>query len=967
MERKKLLDKINYYAKFSPDAIAIETIDKKLTYLEFKNQMNILFEGIREYCSNFSNNIIGVRITDKFNVIPLMFALLKAGKTILPLPNEIPDEKLVSILKEIQPDFLISDMDITLEKVRVIQYRNLFNTKKPKMEFKVPKENNVALLLLTSGTTGFPKGCLLEDKQIIGRVFQLQKLFGTKKDVILFSSNYSFDVSYSEIFAWPILGGRLVVMDGKDKFDTIPKYIKKFGITQLSISPSALLNIVREINSITNLSLRHIFVAGEKFPTRLALLFNNFTNRKYQVWNMYGPTEASIYTSFFNINQFQKNYSSVPIGEPLPGMDIKIFERENNKLCNTGEEGEILLAGNGIFSGYYGKNELTKNKQVEISGQVYYRTGDLGYFKDNLFWIKGRIDNQLKVNGMRIESEEIENAILQSNNAVENAIIRLKSYKSKKILTLFYTSNHDIDVPSLMDTLRKKIEESFIPKLFVKLPYFKLNKNGKIDEEFLAEYFILKIEGNNISGFESNNVFHEKLKLIWESVLGVPLLKNNDNFFQRGGDSLDSINLILEIESEFGIKLADSFLARFQTFDNILNYILEAEDKENKSILLSNKQFEMHRNSRNIKSTFPFFVRQEIYARKKVDILLEHSIEIQNTNLETICFVINSLKQQQQLLNCEIDITRKRFIEYEFIPISMKDVKVAKNKAERTLYINEMRINMERKNILFDFFVFRNNSNLLEIVFLFSHYIADGSTLNRFDKLFFDCLNGSHSTKKYDYQTLIEDVRNNNSEFELQKLLESPYYQSIKKNSDYVNSKFKYRSQSDLQIIAIGSTDLNLLFNKIAVEISNKIGENNLVFHILKSGLEYNGKDYKNTIADTHNSIYVPYNVKEENKLYTKSEEYYRSIYLEQQWHLDYLIFSDKYLNTKDLDVFRKVPFSINFIGQVRGSQVNQILKELQNMRNKLSNLQENRARVTCFTTDSLGYIVFLNGFGYEQ
>lgn len=965
MERKVLLDKIDYYAKSTPDAIALEAINKKLTYLEFKNQIDIISEGVRVCSDGFGNNIIGIRMTDKFNVIPLIYALLQAGKTILPLPKEIPDEKVELILNEIRPEFLISDMDLTLTQNKVVKYRDLFKIKKIETKFKASEKNSVTLLLMTSGTTGIPKGCVLEDKQIISRVFQLQKLFGDRKDVILFSSNYSFDVSYSEIFAWPIFGGKLVVMGETDKFDTIPSYIQEFGVTQLSISPSALLNIASEINSISNLSLKHIFVAGEKFPTRLALLFNNFTKRKFQVWNMYGPTEASIYTSFFNISQLKKESTSVPIGEPLPNMDIKIFNIENNRLCNADEEGEILLAGEGIFSGYYEQYELTKKKQIEISGQIYYRTGDLGYFSDGLFWIKGRIDNQLKVNGMRIESEEIEDTILQSDNTIENVIIRLKSYKSKEILTMFYTSCHDVDIPFLIDKLGEKIEKSFIPKLFVKLPYFKLNKNGKIDEEFLTKYFILQIEGKNYYEYGNNEVFYEKLKSIWESVLGVPLLKRSDNFFQRGGDSLDSINLILELESEFGIKLADSVLAQFQTFDKILNYILDIETEVDKSVLLRNKQ-KKHKNSRKIKSIFPFFVRQEIYARKKVDILLEHSIEMQNTSLETVCFTINSLKQQQQLLNCEIDIKSKKFIEYEFIPISVKDIRVARNKAERSYYIDEIRINMEQKNILFDFFVFSKNSNLIEIVFFFSHYIADGATLNRFDKLFFDCLNGRHFGGIHTYQTLIKDVCSNNTELELQKLLESPYYQSIKETSNLVNSNFKYIPQSDLQIIIVDSLDLDYLFDRIAIEISNRIGEDNLIFHILKNGLEYNGKDYRNIIADTHNSVYVNYNVKEENKLYTKSEEYYKNIYLEQLWYLDYLIFSDKYINENSLDVFRRVPFNINFIGQIRGSRVNEILEGLQNMKDKLSNLQENRARVTCFTTESLGYIVFLNGFGYE-
>ena len=152
--------------------------------------------------------------------------------------------------------------------------------------------------------------------------------------------------------------------------------------------------------------MRHIFVAGEKFPTRLATLFNSF-DKEYQIWNMYGPTEASIYVSFYNIDNFKKDMRSVPIGQQLSGVDIKIVNPETGKICEDNEEGEILLSGKGIFNGYYNQEKLTRSKEIEILGKTYYRTGDLGILA-RLYWINGRIDNQLKVNGMRIEAEEIE-------------------------------------------------------------------------------------------------------------------------------------------------------------------------------------------------------------------------------------------------------------------------------------------------------------------------------------------------------------------------------------------------------------------------------------------------------------------------------------------------------------------------------------------------------------------------------
>ncbi len=946
-----------------------------MTYLEFKSEIEKLSKAIIRKEDKSNNKIVGIRMADKLDVIFLIYALLKAGRTILPLPPEIPDEKVKSILQTIKPDYLISDYDIKNIGYEVISYKELIDC--VDCDFECLSNdidaNNTALLLMTSGTTGAPKGCLLGDEQIIGRVFQLQEKFGDENDVILFSTNYSFDVSYSEIFAWPIYGGKLVIMDDGDKFDSIPAYIEQFGITQLSISPSALINIAKNINEVKNITLRHIFVAGEKFPTRLATLFNSF-DKEYQIWNMYGPTEASIYVSFYNIDNFKKDMRSVPIGQQLSGVDIKIVNPETGKICEDNEEGEILLSGKGIFNGYYNQEKLTRSKEIEILGKTYYRTGDLGYFSKGFYWINGRIDNQLKVNGMRIEAEEIENIILKSNPFLERAIIRLEEYNSKKILTLFFTSTQDVDVNYLVQSIDTKLEKAFIPKLFVQLPVVRLNKNGKVDEEYLLEKFILSVKGKTPMNQEENSKTYRQLVGVWESVLGVPLLKKEDNFFLRGGDSLDSTKFILEVEDKFGVILNDSFLAQHQTFEKIFQYFSKLNDTKkninNVECCKNKKDCSLKKEtvSRKIKNTFPFFVRQEIYSRKKFNMLLEHSVDIPNVDLESVVIAINKLKESQQLLNCDIDLKSRKFIEYDFKPIRIDEIFYTSNPAEKNFYLDKMKSEMIRNNNLFSFFVFQKNSTSLELVCLFSHYIADGSTLNRFDKLFFDCLEKSSSPIVVNsYQTLIEEVIANNTFSDMQQLLKSQYFLSLKETVDLSCSKFNYIEQSDLEIIVVKTSDLDVLFDSIALEVSKRTGIMDLAFHILKNGLEYNGKNYKDTIADTHNSIYVEFNVDNEKKLYSKSEEEYKKVYIDKKWHLDYLIFSEKYIDNKAMEFFRKVPFNINYIGHFKSNYVGELLSSLYSVKENVSKLQEKRARVTCFTTEELGYIVLLNGFGYDK
>lgn len=572
--RELLLNNLIEASKIK-DKVAIYNKDQNITYSELYRRVSIISENIIN-THGTTNEVFGIRMADTLNAFTLILALIFSNKTILPLPMEIPDDKAEKIIDDIKPIGVFYDDYSDNNSINFNDYMQNTNGKVKQVEYS--NESNF-IIIMTSGTTGTPKGCCLKDGAFLGRISDLHSKFGfTDSDNFLFSSNYSFDVSYTQILTWLFGKGSITIQKKADNFRNIPEYVRLFNVTHLALSPAVLKNIYNTLVENSS-SIKEVFVAGERFPKIIAEKYiDNPAN--FNLWNMYGPTEFSIYATYFNIKDYNKEDYGVPIGRGLPGVDVKLLDSSDNLITEPGVEGQILLGGAGLFSEYINNKKKTKDSLITINGKQYYKSGDIGSFINDKLYFHGRIDKQLKINGIRVESEEIEKVILERCSKVDNVVVTLLEYESKKRLVAFIVlkdKKEKIGVSYLTKSISKYIESYFIPKVIITLDEIPLNKNGKVDIKQLTDLYYSSKKAEQKSSLEI--ILLEKpigkLIQIWQDVLNTKIDNiEKANFFDLGADSIDVIVLIGEIEEKFKVNLKVEDIYKNPLLRNMIDVIL---------------------------------------------------------------------------------------------------------------------------------------------------------------------------------------------------------------------------------------------------------------------------------------------------------------------------------------------------------------------------------------------------------
>lgn len=601
MNREFLIKKLEEHTRLNPMKIAVKLKDTELTYQQFNQVTNHVARKLLLKTEG-KNVIIPLRTRDPLNTLISIFGIVKAGAAWLPLAKEITRAKCQDILSEIETNFFITDFETETFDKEIIELNSLVSQLDFETECKVDYNNyidsNVAYILYTSGTTGKPKGCLIEDQSLIQKLLTLYQTFPfTETDNYLFSTNYSFDVSITEIFGWVFGGGTITLYDSTISSIELPKYIFEKEVTHVAFSPSFIKLFFKNQEQYFR-NVKYMFIAGEKFPIDLAKRVSEAA-LDMQVFNLYGPTETSIYATYFNINELSDESLTVPIGYALDDTDIKICK--DNQFLPYGEIGEILIGGEGLAREYYKRSKLTDEKFSFIDNNRYYKSGDLGYIQNGQIFYLGRKDSQIKINGIRVEAEEIE-ITLKKTMPIEDAIVRLENYEGKNFLTAYIKTPFYLDFFAYTPMLKEVIEPYFIPKMYISIKDFPLNKNNKVDFDKLRAKFIEQFKEDDKGTIDFSNQVQSTLAKIWGTILKSDI-KFEDNFFFIGGDSLDSVALILEVEEAFGIVLSNEDIIYHSIFSKMANLI---SDKMN---AINSKIFDEY--WANTELTFSFDIKEE--------------------------------------------------------------------------------------------------------------------------------------------------------------------------------------------------------------------------------------------------------------------------------------------------------------------------------------------------------------------
>lgn len=529
-----------------PSRIALITNDEKISYGEINQKANKLAYYLRVNYTVQPDDIVALKIERNEWMLISILGILKSGAAYVPVDPAYPADRISYILDDSKCKLMIDELE--LEKFIADQDNYSASDPSP-----VNKPEHLMYVLYTSGSTGHPKGVMLEHRNVVACFENLKHRFGiTEKSVFGSATNYTFDISVLELLGTLSLGAKVALINTLDASE-IFELIKNHKIDVLQLTPSRL-NLLLEVDKKQNMlhTLKTILVGGE------ALMVQQYEYLKGLVttrtFNGYGPTETAIYSTALEIG----NSVRVSIGRPLLNETVLILD---NQLCiqPIGLPGEICIAGAGVARGYLNKPDLTAEKFIPHPFQEnerLYKTGDIGrWLPDGTIEYIGRIDQQVKLRGYRIEPGEIEN-VLQLHPSVLSAVVAVKEDASgEKILAAYIVADQEPDLASLKRFLSTKVPAFMLPDVFVVLDKMPLNASGKIDRKSLPD---VKVSGTVIKKeyLAPRNETEQKLAQIWEQLLNIEKAGIKDDFFDLGGHSLKATRLVNSLQREFGLKVS---------------------------------------------------------------------------------------------------------------------------------------------------------------------------------------------------------------------------------------------------------------------------------------------------------------------------------------------------------------------------------------------------------------------------
>lgn len=566
----------------SPDKIAIisENNQNFWTYKEMNNKANQLAWRLKEY--GVKNNSIICVIDDRsFNLVVGIYSILKAGGTYIPIDPEY-SSRINFILKDSQPHIILTNIhlkqQISFDKDFVFSDELIQASESTEKENPNVNDdaNSLAYIIYTSGTTGHPKGVGIRHRNAVNYIAWAAKVYLNNERLNFpFYTSISFDFTVTTLFVPLITGNSIVIYPADKKEFLIERIIEDPIVGVLKLTP-AQINLMR-MNNIQGRasSVKKFILGGEDLPLSLAEYLHCNFSEDIEIFNEYGPTEATVGCMTYKFNPDKIYRNSIPIGVPTENVQIYILNEELQPIP-IGVIGELYISGEGLARGYLNNPEATAKKILSNpfrNGQFLYKTGDLARFlSDGNIGFLGRIDDQVNLRGFRIELGEIKSQLLK-HKEINDAIVVLKEFKeNEKVLCAYFISEVKIEPSELKNYLSGKLPDYMIPGFFIPVEEIPLNANGKINKKFLPEPII---ESRTPYAAPRNEV-ETKLTELWQQIFDIKRVGINDNFFEMGGDSIKAIQLSSRLK-QHRLELKVSDLFKYPTISQVINFVKRSD------------------------------------------------------------------------------------------------------------------------------------------------------------------------------------------------------------------------------------------------------------------------------------------------------------------------------------------------------------------------------------------------------
>ncbi|MCB2376593.1 amino acid adenylation domain-containing protein, partial [Hymenobacter sp. BT635] len=554
----------------TPAQIAVVFDGQQLSYAELNSQVNQLAnyfraQGIGEGAK------VAFCLNRPLEALTSLLATLKIGGAYVPLDPQFPEARKAFMLEDSQALLLVTDAanQAAFHAQRLpllaIDAPNAAWRQQPATPVAAALQPaDVAYLIYTSGSTGQPKGVMVTHRNLVDYLRGLQAKTGIEAgESFGLLSTLAADLGNTVLFGALLTGGTLHMFAKEALTDSegLLSYFAAHAIGTIKIVPSHWKAL--QTNRVL-LPTKRIIFGGEELTGDIVERIEQAAGQAVEIYNHYGPTETTIGKLMHRVD-FTRNYRRVPIGEPFSNTKVYVVD-QHRSLCPYGVPGELLIGGEGVAQGYFGRPDLTAERFIAdpFGGQgLVYRTGDLvTWSAEGSITFLGRIDQQIKIRGYRIELGEIENTLKGMAGIQQAVLVAYENIPGEKELVGYFVGEEKTDPADLRRYLLERLPEFMVPLLFIQLKEIPLTPNGKINRQALPnpqtyadqqpkEYVAPRTETE------------EKLVKIWQKILGKEAVGVTDNFFTNGGHSLNGILMLTKVHQQFGVRV--DVLTLFET------------------------------------------------------------------------------------------------------------------------------------------------------------------------------------------------------------------------------------------------------------------------------------------------------------------------------------------------------------------------------------------------------------------
>ncbi|MET0646190.1 MAG: amino acid adenylation domain-containing protein [Pyrinomonadaceae bacterium] len=557
------------HAERTPDAVAVVYEDEELSYDELNRRANRLAHYLKRLGAG-PQVLVGICVERSVEMIVGLLGILKAGATYVPLDPTYPSERLAFMVEDSRTPILLTQERLVpilpAQGTRVVCLDadwHLIAQEGAENPSTAVTPENLAYVIYTSGSTGRPKGVMVCHRAVVHLFHALQPRIGfDARDVWTVVHSYAFDFSVWEIWGALLHGGRLVIVPSWVARTPSAFYelLRTQRVTVLNQTPSAFAQLIGEREESDwdsgELALKVVVLGGDTLPQDLLTKMGRGST---PVWNFYGPTEATVWTT---LQELDRADGVVSVGRPMADTQVYILDRRQQPVP-VGVAGELYIGGDNLSHGYLNRPTLTAEKFIThpFSGKAgarLYRTGDLTrYLSDGRIEFLGRIDHQVKIRGFRIELGEVEAALTTHPSVDECVVVAREDMAGDKRLVAYVVcgAEEEDGAARWREHLRERLPEYMLPSVFVRLASLPLTANGKVDRRSLPAP-----EADGAANREdlrgARTPVEEILAGLWAEVLHVREVGIDENFFELGGHSLLATQLMSRVREAFGVEVA---------------------------------------------------------------------------------------------------------------------------------------------------------------------------------------------------------------------------------------------------------------------------------------------------------------------------------------------------------------------------------------------------------------------------